>query len=115
MNCCCPAASRYTFPLAEETGSEYALARVVAGPEDVRQRPLAKYSDVIEYAVKTLYAVGDLLFKKISILEPGLDLLQCVQHSSSHIDRWLEGDLCQYSGRSSLVRAEGESALVLHY
>ena len=63
MNCCCPAASRYTFPLAEETGSEYALARVVAGPEDVWQRPLAEYSDVIEYAVKTLYAVGDLLFK----------------------------------------------------
>ena len=51
------------MPLAEETGSEYALARVVAFPEAVLQTPFAEYSDVIEYAVKTLYAVGDLLFK----------------------------------------------------
>ena len=39
MNCCCPAAFRYTLPFADETGSEYALGRTLLDPDEVMQRP----------------------------------------------------------------------------
>ena len=48
MNDCCPLASRYTLPLADDKTSVYAELNFVGAPEDVMQIPFDEYADVIE-------------------------------------------------------------------
>ena len=59
MNCSSPFWSKNTRPEAEDKASVYALLKDIGGPEFVTQMPSERVADVTEYAVKTLYAVGD--------------------------------------------------------